>query len=286
MFAVLTLRPIFQTFKLFIFIFLILLLFNSNANALESNKSITNTNSSNSLLVKTLTNHVNKHSRLNYLRHRKRCHYAEKSSVGVESTPSSSSRSSALVDDSKITFNLVKQQRVRDQNRHYVHHHQASKNALMDQTETEQLYANIGDTINLTCSIDTREIDWHFKDRNLTTTILSYGLQLQVAPQPHQLFQQQIQYDLNDAKYNDYDDATSSSNYKQDYHAQPVKYRVSSDRQSIHMLTLYVQGNQDEGSYQCVDSKSEIPIKKTIRVILSNDLIILFFFNYFIYLSY
>ena len=46
--------------------------------------------------------------------------------------------------------------------------------------ETERKYVNIGDQINLTCNINTHEIDWHFKDTNLTTTILSYGLQLQI----------------------------------------------------------------------------------------------------------
>jgi hypothetical protein len=118
---------------------------------------------------------------------------------------------------------------------------------------------SVGDTVNLTCNINTREVDWHFKDKNLTTTILSYGLQLQVA-QPNI-------YDFEDFsksfRFNDYD--MQSSNEQQ----QVVKYKVSSDRQFTHMLSLYVQGEQDEGSYQCVDSKSEQPIKKTIRVVLS-----------------
>lgn len=48
-----------------------------------------------------------------------------------------------------------------------------------------------------------------------------------------------------------------------------VKYELISDRHSTHVLKLYVQGTQDEGSYQCVDSKSEVPIKKTIVVYLS-----------------
>ena len=51
--------------------------------------------------------------------------------------------------------------------------------------------------------------------------------------------------------------------------SQFYKYRVSSDREMTHILSLYVQGQQDEGSYQCIDSKSESPIKKTIRVHLS-----------------
>lgn len=36
-----------------------------------------------------------------------------------------------------------------------------------------------------------------------------------------------------------------------------------------HELTLYVEGRKDEGSYQCVDSTSDVPVKKTIHVILS-----------------
>jgi hypothetical protein len=122
--------------------------------------------------------------------------------------------------------------------------------------ESEKIFASIGDTVNLTCNINTREVDWHFKDKNLTTTIISYGLQLQVA-QPNI-------YDFEDFsnsfRLNDYDLRNDQ---------QILKYRVSSDRQFTHMLSLYVQGEQDEGSYQCVDSKSEQPIKKTIRIVLS-----------------
>lgn len=215
-----------------------LLMFIYIVQAIPIKQNNLNSTRNNTLLVKSL-HHVNKHNK-----HKKRCHYTDKSS--------SLALNKDIDDLSATSYSLIKQQRVRDQhqNRNHNHHHHSF--IQMDQTESEKLYVNIGDTINLTCIIDTKEIDWHFKDNNLTTTILSYGLQLQVASQASSAA----------AQYNDFNDLLVNEHQK---------YKVTSDRQSIHMITVRVQGNQDEGSYQCVDSKSEIPVKKTIRVILSNN---------------
>jgi hypothetical protein len=225
---------IIKSFLFFLLVFIYI------AQAIPINKQNNlNSTRNNTLLVKSL-HHVNKH-----IKHKKRCHYTDKSS----------SLNKDIDDLSATSYSLIKQQRVRDQHQnrnHNQHHHHSF--IQTDQTESEKLYVNIGDTINLTCIIDTKEIDWHFKDNNLTTTILSYGLQLQVAPQASSSAA---------AQYNDFNDLLVNEHQK---------YKVTSDRQSIHMITVQVQGNQDEGSYQCVDSKSEIPVKKTIRVILSNNL--------------
>ena len=124
----------------------------------------------------------------------------------------------------------------------------------------------MGDTINLTCILNIKEVDWHFKGKNSSTTILTYGLQLQVVqPVIYELSQPSQQQLLNDDDYLDSVQIYRPTRIRN----QLDKYKVSSDRQSHHMLTLYIQGSQDEGSYQCVDSNSETPIKKTIRVILS-----------------
>jgi hypothetical protein len=189
--------------------------------------------------------------------HKKRCHYTD----NLDTSNNTDTDNLA-----QVSYSFIKQQHVRDQNRHMINnHHHHHKNGLMDQSEqAEQLLVNIGDTINLTCNIQTKEIDWHFKDKNLTTTILSYGLQLQVASQSAQ-----YEETFNSFKPGEYDDFQTKQDVSLNAGQQIVKYRVSSDRQSTHMLTVHVQGNQDEGSYQCVDSKSEIPVKKTIRVILS-----------------
>ena len=34
------------------------------------------------------------------------------------------------------------------------------------------------------------------------------------------------------------------------------------------MLSVYIEDKYDEDSYQCVDSKSDTPIKKTIKFII------------------
>ena len=80
--------------------------------------------------------------------------------------------------------------------------------------------------------------------------------------------------DIEFAAGNEYDRIsaiTTQEDLSDEVHEIPdlVKYKLSSDRRSTHTLTLYIQGKQDEGSYQCVDSKSETPVKKTIHVLLS-----------------
>lgn len=132
---------------------------------------------------------------------------------------------------------------------------------------------NVGEKVNLTCNIHTKEIDWHFKDKNQTTTILSFGLQLQVA-QPL-LYELNNDNDLYDHQAGDLS-GTETPDFFYSIQRSPkaarsklLKYQLSSDRQSNHVLSLYVQGVQDEGSYQCVDSKSDVPVKKTILVYLS-----------------
>ena len=114
------------------------------------------------------------------------------------------------------------------------------------------LHVAKGSVVNLTCSIHTQEIDWYFKDINSTTNVISYGLQL-LSVKPIR-------------QNNDVEKRNS-----------PVvlyKYRVSSDNHSHHMLTVYIQGKDDEGVYQCIDSKSDMPIKKTIRVALCKKIIL------------
>jgi hypothetical protein len=138
--------------------------------------------------------------------------------------------------------------------------------------DKEILLVNVGDTINLTCKINAREIDWHFKDRNHTTTILAYGRQLQVT-QP--VLFDVSRYEASDQELEDFDDTKrdrvrAARSEATGRRLQP-KYRVTSDRAQHHVLTVYVQGAQDEGSYQCIDSKSETPIKKNIYVYLSKQ---------------
>ena len=131
--------------------------------------------------------------------------------------------------------------------------------------ETEKLYVDIGDTINLTCYLNTKEVDWHFKDKNLTTTIISNGLQLQVS--------QPVIFELgaqSEAQESPVFRSQQQQLEQRETGSQKLKYQVTSDLQFTHLLTVYVQGAQDEGSYQCIDSISESPVKKTIMVILSN----------------
>lgn len=151
-------------------------------------------------------------------------------------------------------------QQQQQQQPHYHHQQQTS------QLERETIFANIGDKINLTCHIRAREIDWHFRDKNHTTTILSFGLQLQVASQPSG---SSSGFDF--ADYLNGFGGVDNDLFMSTNQEKSVKYALSSDRHSTHVLTLHVQGPQDEGAYQCIDSKSEIPVKKTILVYLKND---------------
>ncbi len=114
--------------------------------------------------------------------------------------------------------------------------------------DVDLIYVSIGELVNLTCFIHTKEIDWHFKDYNSTTTnIISNGLQLQILKQI----------------------SSTHSSFKEKNHKNNLKYKVSSDHNSNHMLSIYIEDKSDEGSYQCVDSKSDTPIKKTIKLFLS-----------------
>jgi hypothetical protein len=238
-----------------------------------------------------------------FKKNKKRCRYSENQLEQLDNNDNGQLNRPLANKSNYNPFGYVKSQRVRDQyqnkvfnsfdssstdinsdminnlheihnsKNHHHHHHHSGSNANNEQIESESVFVNVGDTINLTCIINTREVDWHFKDKNLTTTILSYGLQLQV--------RQPIIYDLNDyntIKYSDYNN-NNNQNFESNFNEQLsifkrnepiIKYKLSSDLEYTHMLTLYIQGSQDEGSYQCVDSKSDSPIKKTIRVSLSN----------------
>ena len=256
-------------------------------------------------------NHAHSSNSINSIvkSHKKRCHYSDNefealNNANVDSNARSSNGRivnnehadvggaslqsyyiSKKMNDFKHGQN-AKQPKVREP--HHGRHHQGSVNEddgggainVESNVEKEMLLVNIGDTINLTCHINTREIDWHFKDKNLTTTVLSYGLQLQVA--------QPVLFDLVEdlstktgagGNYDQYDEfeaphenGRTQRNTAFAHTNHLFKYRVSSDRELTHVLSLYVQGAQDEGSYQCIDSKSETPIKKTIYVYLSKFL--------------
>jgi hypothetical protein len=157
----------------------------------------------------------------------------------------------------------VKQPRTRDQfnNRHSSN---PNPNEYSLEIQPELMYVDVGDLINLTCHVNTREIDWHFKDKNLTTTVFSYGLELQVI--------QPIYIDagfFNAESESHYEQLNKMSRRSGTGQHRILKYKVVSDKQFSHMLTVFIQGEQDEGTYQCIDSKSETPLIKTIRVILS-----------------
>ncbi len=167
------------------------------------------------------------------------------------------------IDDNYNRHFKVKTHQIRDQGQgkplHFGDSSNVHENKHTEQPEVESIFVSIGDTVNLTCNIAIPEVDWHFKDTNLTTTILSYGVQL--------LVNQAIIYTamdsniINDENFQDIQYPSSNDEI--------LKYRLSSDMHFKHQLTLYIESSKDEGSYQCVDSKSETPVKKTIHVILS-----------------
>jgi hypothetical protein len=155
----------------------------------------------------------------------------------------------------------VKQPRTRDQFNNRPNSN-SNANEYSIETQPELMYVDVGDLINLTCHVNTREIDWHFKDKNLTTTVISYGLELQVI--------QPIYIDTaNPDPISTYDKFNKMSRRSGAGQHRILKYKVTSDKQFTHMLSVFVQGEQDEGTYQCIDSKSETPLIKTIRIILS-----------------
>lgn len=213
----------------------------------------------------------------------------------------------------------IKQPKTRQQSysRYYNDHYLSSQNDDNDIDNGEpfqvDIYAEIGETVNFTCNINAREIDWHFTDRNGSTTILSNGLML--------IVQQPLIYDFsnigsiysksssssasssasariakhhgrpkhhNNNYYNDNNDIDVESEYQLNddeitnaNQKKILKYRLNSDFKSKHMLSLYVQGVQDVGAYQCVDSRSESPIKKKISLILSKKKLLLLFLKFY-----
>jgi hypothetical protein len=161
---------------------------------------------------------------------------------------------------------FVKQPRVRDQNFNYNElpygvHPSSLSSMQSSRVENEVILVDIGDQVNLTCYVNTNEIDWHFTDKNLTKTIISNGLQLQV-PVLHY-------FEDNVYSSNNINDLMMMRRRSPHMANLPTKYKVSSDKRSIHMLTLFMQSAQDEGAYQCIDPKSENPTRKNIRIILS-----------------
>lgn len=168
---------------------------------------------------------------------------------------------------------FTKQPKTRDQQDNESHNYNIDGYAIEPHIETQRIYVDIGKTINLTCLLNLKEVDWHFKDKNLTTTIISNGLQLQVfqpiyLPDNEGEEERQRQYQTDTVMYHLRQRDASIENRKK---YTKLKYKVSSDLHFTHRLTLYVQGEQDEGSYQCIDSISESPVKKTIMVILKNN---------------
>ncbi len=200
-----------------------------------------------------------KHSRRSPLI-RKRCRYSE--TEAKEHFNRDLSKNS----EDYQQYNYVKHHHIRDgqQSPYNLNPLTGHETNNIDQTETESFFVNIGERINLTCNINTREIDWHFKDTNLTTTILSYGLQLQVRqPVIHESRPEYKGHAHNIENYHFQDIGFDKRS------GQVLKYELSSDFESRHQLSLFIEGTKDEGSYQCVDSQSETPVKKTIHVILS-----------------
>lgn len=187
---------------------------------------------------------------------KKRCRYSEPENIEQDR-----SYASKIDDTYNRQYKHIKHHQIRDQGQGKPFYHHVPK--IVEHAEVESIFVNFGDTVNLTCNIAIPEVDWHFKDTNLTTTILSYGTQL--------LVNQQIIYNadsLNSMLRNEHYQEVQYPSLEEE----TLKYRLSSDMQIKHQLTLYIEGNKDEGSYQCVDSKSEQPVKKTIHVILSKKI--------------
>lgn len=197
-----------------------------------------------------LRRHRNYHN-FEVRRVKKRCRYSE---PDIEQDRSYASK----IDDTyNRQYKQIKHHQIRDQGQGKPFYHHGPK--IIDQPEIESIFVSVGDTVNLTCNIAIPEVDWHFKDTNLTTTILSYGTQL--------LVNQAIIYNSDHLKGMLGSEHFHDMQYPS-LEEEILKYRLSSDMQAKHQLTLYIEGNKDEGSYQCVDSKSEQPVKKTIHVIL------------------
>ncbi len=108
------------------------------------------------------------------------------------------------------------------------------------------LYAANGEPVNLTCTINTDEIDWYFMNSNSTTKQISTGTRVQILKHVHTALPKKL---------------TKTNKF--------LKYRVNSDHNLNHILTVHVEGKEDEGVYQCIDSKSEKPVKRMIKLLLS-----------------
>lgn len=208
--------------------------------------------------LRNLHHHFRRHNRRSHV---KRCQYSDQNVKENNINNQNNNKFASKGIGTYKPYNFVKHHQIRDgQERPYYTNSHSYERKSTDESETESRYVNIGDAINLTCSIDTREVDWHFKDTNLTTTILSYGLQLQV--------RQKVIYNQNNDALTPANDYHFPSNLQSE---QTLKYRLNSDKLMNHQMTLYVESSKDEGSYQCVDSTSETPVKKTIHVILKTN---------------
>lgn len=151
----------------------------------------------------------------------------------------------------------LKQPKIRD----HIKHHD-NRNTIEPSYESEIFFVNIGDLVNLTCKVDTKEIDWYFMDNNKTTIELSKGLQLYVSDN--------IRKNIENQNVNFDKESMLENNIIEYQIPNLVKYQVSSDGLSTHTLTVYIESKQDEGSYQCIDSLSDSPLKKKILINLSN----------------
>ena len=190
---------------------------------------------------------------------------------------------------------------------------------------TERVFARVGQLVNLTCHFAGVEVDWHFKDTNLTTTVLAYAHELQVTkkvrvtstsstsssreafvPTDNEVDDLEADYDeghrpsdeeeeagggdpghinrsFEHDEHNDYDDSTWSETRatrtrepasRLNAYQLKAKYAVNSDKaMQRHVLSVLIEGSEDEGSYQCIDSNSDSPIKKNIYLFLSKTLL-------------
>lgn len=198
-------------------------------------------------------------NKLNFKKIRcKRCHYSERDIELMNQMNLEHQKYKNLnryYSDSNSKSISIKQPKIRD----YIKHHEY-RNTVEPSYETEILNVNIGDLVNLTCNVNTKEIDWYFMDTNKTTTELSKGLQLYVSDRMRKNFENQIL---------DVEEFTLENNQIEIQRTPLVKYKVTSDGLSTHTLTVYIESKRDEGSYQCIDSFSDSPLKKKISVHLS-----------------
>lgn len=211
---------------------------------------------------------IYKHRKIPHSLHKircKRCHYSEQdieliNKMNLEQQHYKNLNSYYAGSYTKSSH--LKQPKIRD----HIKHHEY-RNTIEPSYESELLFVNIGDLVNLTCKVNTREIDWYFMNNNRTTIELSKGLQLLVSDQ--------IRKSIENQNVN-LDKESMLENNEIEYQIPNlVKYKVSKDGISTHTLTVYIESKRDEGSYQCIDSFSDSPLKKKFLINLSN-----FVFNY------